>query len=243
MRRTLAVYIFFGIFLACPRADAGPALLYYVSTQEGYATPPVGQSVEQLVPTSLGSSDITFGGTASVAFNDGAHVVNGTNNYAVGGGYAAPILPNGTPYSDNYYSTETGSVIFSFYDEQKYLGLLWGSVDTESNGNLLTFYNDGVMVGQISGAQLIALAGNITNFYVGSQVFGGTFYLNITGINGGEFNEMIASSGVPSFEFGQVTVINQAAAGGNGDPIPEPPFLFFLACFVFVFSRRMFARS
>lgn len=242
MIRTLAAYIFFGIFLACPRADAGPALLYYVSTQEGYATPPVGQTVEQLVPTSLGNSDITFDGAASVAFNDGAHVVNGTNNYAVGGGYAAPILPNGTPYTNDYYSTETGSVIFSFYSEQQYLGLLWGSVDTESNGNLLTFYNDGVMVGQISGAQLIALAGNITNFYVGSQAFGGTFYLNVTGINGGEFNEMVASSGVPSFEFGQVTVVDPAATTVNADPIPEPPFMFFLACFIFVLSMRIFVR-
>ena len=239
--RTFAAYIFLAICLICPRADAGPSLLYYVSTQEGSAAPPVGQTAEQLIPTATGYSAITFPGIASVAFNDGGHVVNGTNNYATGGGYAAPILPNGNPYSDNYYSTETGSIIFNFLNEQSYIGILWGSVDTESNGNLLTFYNNGAMVGQISGAELIALASNVTDFYVGSQVFGGTFYLNVTGINGGEFDEMIASSGVPSFEFGQVTVINSPAQG-NGNPISEPPYILYFMILIFLVSRFIFVR-
>ena len=234
--RTFVAYIFLAICLICPRADAGPSLLYYVSTQEGSATPPAGQASEQLIPTSTGYSAVTFPGIASVAFNDGGHVVNGTNNYATGGGYAAPILPNGNTYSDNYYSTETGSIVFNFSYEQFYIGILWGSVDTETNGNLLTFYNNGSMVGQISGAKLITLASNVENFYVGSQVFGGTFYLNVTGVNGGEFNEMIASSGVPSFEFGQVTVIGQNTSEG-ANPIPEPPFIFYFTLLIFVVSR------
>ena len=239
--RTLAAYIFLGICLICPRADAGPSLLYYVSTQEGSAAPPVGQTAEQLVPTTTGYSTITFPGIAGVAFNDGGHVVNGTNNYAAGGGYAAPILPNGISYNENYYSTETGSIVFNFLNEQSYIGILWGSVDTEENGNLLTFYNNGTLVGQISGAELIALASNVIDFYVGSQVFGGTFYLNVTGINGGEFNEMIASSGVPSFEFGQVTVIDPSGSGGV-DPIPEPPFILYIMFLIFFVSRFIFVR-
>ncbi len=237
--RTFAAYIFLAICLICPRADAGPSLLYYVSTQEGAATPPAGRAAEQLIPTSTGYSAITFPGIASLTFDNGSHVVNGTNNYAIGGGYAAPILSNGNAYSDNYYSTETGSIVFNFYYEQFYIGILWGSVDTETNGNLLTFYNNGSLIGQISGAELIALASNVENFYVGSQVFGGTFYLNVSGVNGGEFNEMIASSGVPSFEFGQVTVIGQNISGGS-DPIPEPPFVFYFVLLIFVVSRFIF---
>lgn len=233
MVQTLAAVIFLGIFLICPRAHAGPSLLYYVSAQEGQAAPPEGVTVEQLVPTSTGNSSISLGGIASVEFNDGSHVVNGTNNYAAGGGYAAPILPNGNPYPDNYYSTETGSIAFNFSSEQSYIGLLWGSVDTETNGNLLKFYENGLLVGQITGAELVNLANNVQNFSVGSQNFGGTFYLNVYGIDGGGFNEVIASSGVPSFEFAQVTV----------DPVPEPPFIFYFMLLIFIVSKFILARS
>ncbi len=229
MRLLASIALLCLLFLTV-RASAGPSLLYFVSAQEGAAEVPNGLVGEQLIPDQLGSSIINFQGYGSVSFLDGAHVVNGTNNYAQGGGYAAPILPTGLNYTQNYYSTELGDVTFDFSNEQTYFGVLWGSVDTESDGNLLSFYNNSVLISQITGSQLVSLAQNVQNFYDGSQLFGGTFYLNVYGANGGQFNEVVASSGVPSFEFAEVTVIDPPV---NLNSVPEPRT-------IFLFSEAIF---
>lgn len=126
-------------------------------------------------------------GAVSVSILPGAQVALGSAS----GLYAAPYLSSdngdgfGTGGSDQangidltpYLSTgrtqgsSQGIITLSFAATQKYLGLLWGSVDTY---NHISFFMDSTPVGTVSGNDPAFAGGN-----GGDQGLNGTRYVNI----------------------------------------------------------------
>lgn len=151
-------------------------------------------------------------GSLTVSFTgDAQTVVN-----SVGGKYAAPWLSggNGNGFgagggvqgngadTSRYLSTGIGSVTLTFGSLQKYLGLLWGSVD---GYNKLEFFNGNVSVGSLTGA-------NVTASPNGNRGLNGTLYVEINSTLG--FDKVVASSSSYAFEFDNVAF--------NSTPVPEP---------------------
>jgi hypothetical protein len=144
----------------------------------------------------------------TVSFGGDGQAVQGS----VSGLYAAPFLSNGNgvPFGDpnngpdatTYLTTGTGSVTLALPGEEKYVGLLWGSVDTY---NTLSLYNGSTLVGTVTGAQVTAGAN-------GDQGQFGTFYVNITSTD--SFNTIVATSTQNAFEFDNVAF--------NPSAVPEP---------------------
>lgn len=147
--------------------------------------------------------------------------------------YAAPITADGTAYTGAYFSTglttpsiangspsvtptSNGVIDFSFSQQQRYFGLLWGSVDGQTGyENVLSFYNSSGLIGSVTGAE-IAAAANVPATGVRTQ--GGSAYININ-VAGG-YNEVVAGSQKVSFEFAAVTASTQT--------VPEPDSLLLL---------------
>lgn len=171
----------------------------------------------------LGSGICSPPGTdLTVSFMPAAQVVNG----AADGLYAAPFLsnnngvlfgdPENTADTTNYLTSgSTGSaadagVTLTFTTSQRYLGLLWGSVDAY---NTLTFYMDGVQVDQFTGANVSDSAGT-GNCVGGKQGMLGTCYVNINLTN--SFNSVVATSSEFAFEFDNV------AYSATPIGVPEP---------------------
>ena len=161
------------------------------------------------VPNNTGGSS----GGVTVSFSGNGGTVRG----ALGGKYAAPYLSNnnGTLFGDGetgadsttYLSTGIGTATLSFAGSERYLGLLWGSVDWY---NRLTFYNGATVVGSLTGA-------DVTGSPTGNQGVNGTYYVNI--ISSQAFNRVVASSSQYSFEFDNVAY----DTGRNIHPrVPEP---------------------
>ena len=79
--------------------------------------------------------------------------------------YAAPYLSNGNgtlfgdpnngPDTTTYLTTGVGSVTLTLPGQEKYAGLLWGSVDAY---NTLSFYNGATLVGTATGTDVTASA-------------------------------------------------------------------------------------
>ena len=171
------------------------------------------------------SQDSLSGPGYSVSFNvalgpSGQGVVQG----AVGGRYAIPVagvtgsnqaeyltgdygsvLTTDAASSGNYFSTGTGTITMNFNQQETWLALLWGSIDT---GNLLTFKNGINTVFTVTGTAVqSAAAGFLSNGFQGP---GGSAYVLIN--TSTPFTSVVASSGVVSFEFGGVV----------GSAVPEP---------------------
>ena len=158
----------------------------------------------------LGSAGGTTSSGLVVSFQPDGSAVTG----AASGLYAAPYLSNnnGTLFGDTsngpdattYLTSGLGKVILDFSGSERYLGLLWGSVDP---GNTLTFYFGGVEQGAITGFDVTALAN-------GDQGASGTFYVNIN--TAFLFDKIVATSSAYSFEFDNV------AYAANPVGVPEP---------------------
>lgn len=158
----------------------------------------------------LGSAGGTTASGLSVSFVPDGSAVTGAAN----GLYAAPYLSNDNgalfgnagngPDETTYLTTGLGQVILYFPGSQRYMGLLWGSVDT---GNKLTFYFGGVEQGFIMGTDVWSLAN-------GDQGASGTFYVNIN--TAFTFDRVVATSSAYSFEFDNV------AFAANPLGVPEP---------------------
>ena len=94
--------------------------------------------------------------------------------------YAAPYLSNGNgtlfgdptngPDTTTYLTTGIGSVTLALPGQEKYIGLLWGSVDSY---NSLSLYNGAILVGTVTGT-------DVTSSASGDQGENGTFYVNIS---------------------------------------------------------------
>ncbi len=89
--------------------------------------------------------------------------------------------------------------------EEKYLGLLWGSVDAY---NTLSFYNGSTLIGSVTGT-------DVTSNPNGDQGQFGTFYVNINSAE--SFDKVVATSSSYAFEFDNVAY--------NVSSVPEPSSL------------------
>lgn len=166
---------------------------------------------DDLTPGSSGSFLLSGpDGSISLEILPGAQVAQGSQS----GVFAAPYLssnngdgfgagggdqPNGvdlTPYLSTGKTTgaNAGQITFTFSNQQKYLGLLWGSVDTY---NHISFFLDGSPVGQVHGSDPAFAGGN-----GGDQGLNGTRYVNINSDD--PFNSVVFTSDSYAFEFDNV---------------------------------------
>ncbi|HZX72189.1 MAG TPA: PEP-CTERM sorting domain-containing protein [Rhodanobacter sp.] len=147
---------------------------------------------------------VTFAGEGSA--------VNGAES----GRYAAPFLsgdnglnfggqPDGADATTYLTSGAAGSsVTLALVGPTRYMGLLWGSVDSY---NTLTFYNGSTLVGQFTGADVTSAAN-------GDQGENGTYYVNINLSD--SFTSVVATSSSYAFEFDNV------AFSASPLSVPEP---------------------
>jgi hypothetical protein len=179
------------------------------------------ENFDSLIPGNTATTILPSGIT--VAFQPDGQPTSGTSS----GLYAAPFLsgnnglgfgPLGTNQPDGadatpYLTTgSTGafggaSVTLTLPGLERYLGLLWGSVDAY---NTLSFYNGATLVGTVTG-------GNVTAGANGDQGVNGTLYVNINADAASAFDRVVATSSQYAFEFDNV--------GFNRNPIPEPASL------------------
>jgi hypothetical protein len=188
-------------------ATAGHATLT-VSADVGGA--PTGVNYVNFDDLALGSAGGVSDGVG-VAFDPDGQAVQGS----VSGIYAAPYLSNGNgvPFGDpengpdttTFLSTGLGSATLSFPGLEKYVGLLWGSVDAY---NTLSLYDGAALVGSITGTTVTAGAN-------GDQGVNGTYYVNISSTL--PFNKVVATSSQYAFEFDNVAY--------NRTAVPEPTTL------------------
>ena len=162
-----------------------------LGTAGGLATGPSG---------SVNVSFVTDGETvagASVNVYAAPYLSGGNGNGFAAGNLNQALGVDGT----QYLTTGTGEAILSFGSAQKYLGLLWGSMDTY---NTLSFYNGTTLVDTLTGATVI---GGTTGGFSssGDQGINGTAYVNIT--SDVAFDKVIASSTSYAFEFDNVAVV------------------------------------
>lgn len=151
------------------------------------------------------------GGTStgiSVSFTGDGQAVQGSQTDL----YAAPYLSNGNgtlfgdpnngPDTTTYLTTGIGSVTLTMPGQEKYLGLLWGSVDAY---NTLSFYEGSTLIGSVTGT-------DVTSNANGDQGVNGTFYVNISSTE--SFDKVVATSSSYAFEFDNVAY--------NASSVPEP---------------------
>jgi hypothetical protein len=185
-----------------------------------------------LTQADLGLSNFTIGSGAGIAqvavsgtaLSQSEGVVSGNridyNAEPVTGGTVAQ--PNF--YTSPYFSTGTGTISLNFSQGQKFLGLLWGSVDqsNEYGGqtapNAITFLLNGTKVGSVTGDSIYSQTGVNTG---GSRTFGGSYYVLINDTSG-TFNQVLLSSGVRSFEAASF----ESSTGNIA--VPEPGSLLLL---------------
>jgi len=199
-----------GLALIGPTGGARATLI--ISAAVGSA--PTGANYVNFDSLPLGNSGgVSSGLGVSFTSGDGATVAGALANK-----YAAPYLSNSNgalfgdsnngPDTTDYLSTGIGSITLTFSTGQKYLGLLWGSVD---DYNSLSFYDGATLVGSVTGTDVWPSAN-------GNQGVNGTFYANIN--SDVAFDSVVASSTNYAFEFDNV-------AYDSHDPgkVPEPSTL------------------
>lgn len=165
----------------------------------------------------LGSAGGPTPSGITVSFASDGEAVKG----AVGGMYAKPFVSGGNGANfggqpdgadaTTYLTSGLGSAILSFTGQQRYLGLLWGSVD---DYNTLEFFSGGVSVAIFTGSNVGSSAGT-GNCIGGNQGALGTCYVNINFLTG-SFDKVVATSSSYAFEFDNV------AFSKNPLRVPEP---------------------
>lgn len=206
VQRVLRTWAAAGALAVCfggmsPAAQAGLT----VTASVGGA--PTGVNYVNFDNLSLGNSGGVSNGI-TVSFTGDGQAVQGS----VSGLYAAPYLsnnngtlfgdPNNGPDTTTYLTTGIGSVIMTMPGEEKYLGLLWGSVDSY---NTLSFYEGSTLIGSVTGT-------DVTSNANGDQGVNGTYYVNITSTE--NFDRVVATSTSYAFEFDNVAY--------NPTAVPEP---------------------
>lgn len=193
--------------LAAPAAYAGPIS---INASIG-GVPTSADAYENFDLLPLGSAGGSLASGIDVSFVADGQAVTG----AVDNRYAAPFLSgnNGLNFGNvpangadesTYITSGLGQAILDFPTLERYMGILWGSVDP---GNVLTFYLGGVEQGSIKGTDVTALAH-------GDQGADGTFYVNIN--TPFQFDRVIATSNEYAFEFDNV------AFSAHAIGVPEP---------------------
>jgi hypothetical protein len=161
---------------------------------------PTGVSFVNFDDLALGSaggvSSVSPSGTVTVSFTPDGQVVKGSID-----GIAAPPFisnSNGVPFGyptvsgpdpTNYLSAGKGTFTVIFPAEEKYLGLLWGSVD---DFNKLEFFDGAASVGFLTGTNILASPS-------GDQGVNGTLYVNIN--SDLQFDRVVGSETSSEYAF------------------------------------------
>lgn len=173
-----------------------------------------------------GAGGVTTDCSINVSFSPQGGVVQGS----VGGQYAAPVLSNGNGalFGDadgadvSKYLTAGGTsgsyAQLILPTSARYLGLLWGSVDSY---NTIAFYNGATLVDTFGGSAVSAVAGS-GNCVNGNQSTVGTCYVNINLATA--FDRVVMTSSQYAFEFDNVAF----AENPIGTPEPGELGLFLL---------------
>ncbi len=210
-----------GLFAAAPAANA----TVLMSSSVG-GVPTNADQYENFDSLPQGAAGGTTATGITVSFNPNAQAVQGASS----GMYAQPFLSNGngalfgdstisgadtTTYlaSGSTDSSANASVTLSFGMQQKYFGLLWGSVDSY---NTLTFYSSNVLVTSFNGTDVSNSAGT-GNCVGGNQGALGTCYVNINFLTG-SYDKVVATSTLYAFEFDNVAFSSSPIGVG----VPEP---------------------
>src|SRR5664279_4893561 len=182
----------------------------------------------------LDLTDADIGKTSFLANHGAVHVdVNTVGGQGVVSGsrsglYAAPVSGGSATseslWSQPYFSTGLsgsnglGTITLNVREEERYFGLLWGSVDSGSTTNSITFntVKDGVVtqVAVVTGNDIDAATGATS----GSQAYGGSFYTVLDDLQG-MFNQIVLSSSIVSFEAADIQYSSATVALSN---VPEP---------------------
>lgn len=159
-------------------------------------------------------TDPPSGLVSNVSFTGDAGFVTGSSS----GLYAAPFVSsgNGAPFGNadgpdasRYVTSGRNSTAeIAFSTLQKYVGLLWGSVD---DYNSLDLYDGATLVGTVVG-------NDITASPTGDQGVMGTYYVNI--VSTLPFDRLVARSTQYAFEFD-----NLAYNPTDPGKVPEPASL------------------
>jgi hypothetical protein len=155
-------------------------------------------------------------GPLTVDFSGSAEVVNGSvqNSYAApflsggnGTGFGSPNQPDGQD-TTNYLTSGIGNLTFSFSSGQKYLGLLWGSVD---DYNTLEFWSGGSLISSFTGLDVTASAN-------GDRGASGTYYVYVNDLDG-SFDKVVAKSTTNAFEIDNVSYDTRSHIPDSGATI------------------------
>lgn len=171
-------------------------------------------------------NSLPLGGAGGTTLTCGIAVSFSPQGQAVRGSvpdqYAAPVLSNGNGalFGDpdgadaSTYLTAGGTLgsfaQLVFPTSERYLGLLWGSVDSY---NIITFYMGSTEVETFGGGAVSAAAGS-GNCSGGNQGVIGTCYVNINLSTA--FDRVVMTSSQYAFEFDNV------AFSAHGLSVPEP---------------------
>ncbi len=209
-----------GLFLTATTAGATAILVGSVG-----GVPTGADHYENFDSLALGGGGGMTPSGINVAFTPDAQAVQS----AVNGQYAAPFLSNSngtlfgdpsngadattylTSGSDGGSANPNANAALTFTTQQKYFGLLWGSVDSY---NTLDFYSGGSLVASFTGTDVSNSAGT-GNCVGGNQGALGTCYVNIN-FTSGSFDEVKAHSSSYAFEFDNV------AFSASPIGVPEP---------------------
>jgi hypothetical protein len=121
-----------------------------------------------------------------------------------GAGFGSPNQPDDAD-TTMYITTGTGSATFDFVGDQRYFGVLWGSID---DFNTVSFYDNGSLVKAFTGDAILAGAN-------GDQGVNGTLYVNFTATDATVFDRVVFTSTEHAFELDNV-------AYGQNVPTPAP---------------------
>jgi hypothetical protein len=178
-----------------------------------------------VVPAGPATSPGAARSWGSVAFGTNSQVANGARS----GVYAAPFLSGGngagfgaaggdqgdgantTPYLTVYAAS---TITLSFTSDQRYFGLLWGSID---GYNSIAFYDGATLVESFTGSDATASPN-------GNQGVNGTLYVEFLAETGSVFDRVVMSSSSAAFEFDNIAFA-PFIPGGDPNAVPTPAAL------------------
>jgi hypothetical protein len=207
-QKNLRALVVLGVLTFC-LVGMSPVARASITVDASVGGAPTGVSYANFDGLPLGATGGVSNGI-TVSFTTDGQAVQGSQS----GVYAAPFLSNGNgtlfgdpnngPDGTTYLTTGIGSVTLTMPGQEKYVGLLWGSVD---NYNTLSLYNGSNLVGAVTGT-------DVTSNANGDQGVNGTFYVNINSTE--SFNKVVATSTSYAFEFDNV------AYNPTPTAVPEP---------------------
>lgn len=179
-------------------------------THENFDSLPLGTVTNAVTPSGVIVTTSPSAGVVqgSVSGQYATPYLSGSNGNGFGpGGSDQPDGADATPYiTAGSTGADANSAVTLFFPSlERYMGILWGSVDTY---NTLSLYNGDTLVGTITGSDVIASPD-------GNQGMDGTVYVNIDALSAAyAFNKAVLTSSQFAFEADNLAF--------NPAPVPEP---------------------